>query len=202
MSSRHSIALLMHIGVVLVLWLSAGCGGSEGGGGQQAEEAAEQASEQPTQEATQEELVPVSVSKVPADRMYAGRVQGSDAFIGFALREQTNELIAYVCDGPPEGPPEATTIDAWFQGPIEADGAPLTAADGGQERVQASVIPEAIFGTFIDSDTHTYEFVAMRVDVEGDAGLYWSEPAQEQSLGSRVGTIVSADGEERGKRRP
>jgi hypothetical protein len=49
--------------------------------------------------------------------MYVGRVEGTDAFIGIAVREETNEVIAYVCDGAPEGEPEPT-IDAWFQGPI------------------------------------------------------------------------------------
>src|SRR5215213_9503979 len=110
----RTFARLMPIGLVpvLALLLTVGCGGSES-----AQQEQEQASEEPTQEPTSQEqpgeLVPVS--KVMADRHYAGRVEGTDAFIGIAVREATNELIAYVCDGAPEGPPEAATIAAWFQ---------------------------------------------------------------------------------------
>jgi hypothetical protein len=63
-----------------------------------------------------------------ADVRWSGRRYR--AFIGIAVREETNELIAYVCDGLPEGPPEAATIDAWFQGPIEGDEVSLTADSG------------------------------------------------------------------------
>jgi hypothetical protein len=173
---------------VLALWLTSGCGGSEGGSGQEEEQASEE---------TTPELFPVS--KVQADRQYVGRVEGTDAFIGIAVREQTNELIAYVCNGPPEGPPEAATIEAWFQGPIENDGASLT-ADGGEERVQVLLTPDVATGTFMDVDGRTNNFVAEPVDVEGDAGVYWSEPVGGEGLSSRDGTIVLANGDERGKR--
>src|SRR3954447_17479365 len=122
MPAWHSIARRMPIGFVLVLtlWLTAGCGGSEGG-----QQGQKQASEETIQKtiASEEtdELVPVTLTKVQADWMYAGRVEGSDAFIGIAIREATNELLAYVCDGAPEGPPKAATIEAWFQGPIEKE---------------------------------------------------------------------------------
>jgi hypothetical protein len=196
MPARCSIARRTSIGFVLVLalWLTVGCGGGGEYGGSGEEK--EQASEETTQETT-EELFPVS--KVTADRQYVGRVEGTDAFIGIAVREQTNELIAYVCNGPPEGPPEAATIEAWFQGPIENDQATLT-ADGGEERLQALLSPEAVTGTFTDVDGQTYVFEAEQVEIEGDAGLYWSEPVEGEGLSSRDGTIVLADGDERGKR--
>jgi hypothetical protein len=201
MPAWHSIARRMPIGFVLVLtlWLTAGCGGSEGG-----QQGQKQASEETIQKtiASEEtdELVPVTLTKVQADRMYAGRVEGSDAYEGIAVREATNELIAYVCDGPPEGPPEAATIEAWFQGPIEKEKAVLT-DDSGEQRLQVLLSPGGVIGTFTDVAGQTHDFVAEPVEVAGDAGLYWSEPAEGEGLSSRAGTIILPNGEERGKRR-
>lgn len=191
----------------LMLLLLVGCGGGEGGQDQQQEEQDQAAEETTAQEAiqeitsqeeqTEEELAPVT--KVTADRQYAGRVEGTDAFVGIAVRDQTNELIAYVCDGPPQGPPEEATIEAWFQGTIENAEASLT-ADGGEERLQAILMADAVPGTFTGTDGQTHTFVAEPVDLEGGAGLFWSEPIEGEGLSSRDGTIVLPDGEERGKR--
>ncbi len=186
-SRRLRLAFFWVTASMLCLLVVVGCAG--GGEGEQEQEKQDQQPE--------EELAPVT--KVTADHQYAGRVEGTDAFIGVAIREQTDELIAYVCNGPPEGPPEAATIEAWFQGPIENDEASLS-ADGGEERLQALLTPEAAAGTFVDVEGQAYIFEAEQVDVEGDAGLYWSEPLEGEGLSSRDGTIVLADGEERGKR--
>ncbi len=129
----------------VVVMLIAGCGGS--GGSPEKEQASQE--EQTQEEQTQEKLAPVS--KVTADRQYAGRVEGTDAFVGIAVREQTNELIAYVCDIHLGGEVSSEAIEAWFQGPIEGDVASLT-ADGGEERLQTRQAPEAFTGTFTTVD--------------------------------------------------
>jgi hypothetical protein len=119
------------------------------------------------------------------------------------VREETNEVIAYICDGAPEGEPEPS-IDAWFQGPIEGDEVSLRADRGeegsGEERLQALLRAAVaiITGTYTDIDGQSHDFEAEEVDIEGEAGLYWSVPAEE--LSSRSGTIILADGEERGTR--
>jgi hypothetical protein len=185
----------MSIGVTLLVVsvVVLGCGGGQQGGGQQQE----QTSDESTQE--EEELLPVT--KVSAARMYVGRVAGIDAFIGIAVQDQTNELIAYVCNGPPAGPPEAATIEAWFQGPIEGDAASLR-ADGGDEQLRGNVNPGSITGTFTDQDGQTHDFQAEPVDPEGNAGLYWTQLTEGEGLSSRGGTIILTDGEELGKRKP
>jgi hypothetical protein len=82
---------------------------------------------------------------VQSDRHFAGRVEGADAFVGIAVREQTSELIVYVCDIHLGGevPPEA--IEAWFQGPIEGGEVWLT-AEGEEERLQGDLSPETVTG--------------------------------------------------------
>ncbi len=193
MPARRSIARLMSTGVMFLVGslVVIGCGSVGQGGGQQQQE---QASEESTQE---EELAPVT--KVQADRMYAGRVAGTDALIGVAVREQTNELVAYVCDGPPQTA-EAATIEAWFRGPIEGNEVALT-ADGGDEQLLGNLNPAgSITGTFTDAYGQTYDFRAEPVDPAGEGGLYWTQPVEGEGLSSRGGTILLDDGEERGKR--
>jgi hypothetical protein len=119
------------------------------------------------------------------------------------VREETNEVIAYICDGAPEGELEPS-IDAWFQGPIEGDEVSLRADRGeegsGEERLQALLraAVAVITGTYTDIDGQSHDFEAEEVDIEEEAGLYWSEPAEELSF--RSGTIILADGKERGTR--
>ena len=194
-SRRMRSAIFCSTASMLFLLVVVGCGGSEGGQEQEQDQASEETT---SQEQQPEELAPVS--KAPADRQYVGRVESTDAFVGIAVREQIDELIAYVCNGPPQGPPEAATIEAWFQGPIEGEERSLI-ADGGEERLQTILLPDAVPGTFTGDDGQTHTFVAEPVDVGGDAGLYWSEPEGE-GLSSRGGTIVLPDGEERGKSKP
>ncbi len=195
---RSRSAFFCSMTSMLFLLLVVGCGGQDQD--QASEETATQEATQETTiqgETTTEELAPVN--KVTADRQYVGRVEGTDAFVGIAVRDQTNELIAYVCDGPPQGPPGEATIEAWFQGTIESAEASLT-ADGGEERLQAILMADAVPGTFTGIDSQTHTFVAEPLDLEGDAGLFWSEPVEGEGLSSRDGTIVLPDGEERGKR--
>ena len=191
--------------MLFLLLVVVGCGGGEGGQDQQDQDQASE--ESTTQEATQEttiqgeatteELAPVT--KITADRQYVGRVEGTDAFIGIAVRDQTNELIAYVCDGSPQGLPEAVTIEAWFQGPIEGDQASLI-SEGGVQQLQATLTPGEATGTFTDVDGRIYTFVAVPVTQEADAGVYWTEPLEGEGLSARGGTIILTDGEERGRR--
>lgn len=139
------------------------------------------------------------VTKVSADRMYAGRVDATDAFVGVAVREDQNELIAYVSDGLPEGPEESLTIDAWFQGTIQDNLADLT-QNG--ERLQALINPESVVGIYALPDGDTHLFVAEQVPVDGDAGVYWGPEPEEGGLQARAGKIVLASGEERGTSYP
>ncbi len=145
----------------------------------------------------QEELAPVS--KVTAERQYVGRVEGTEALIGIAVRDQTSELIAYICDGPPDSTAEEPIFEAWFQGPIEGDQVSLT-ADGSEDQLQVVLRPEDANGTFTDVDGQSYSFVARPVARESETGLYWTKPLEGEGLSTRGGTIVLADGEEKGKR--
>jgi hypothetical protein len=180
--THDTFRLATRIGLVtfLVLWLVAGCAGP-----QQKEEKKSEAG---------------GVTKVSADRMYAGRVVGTDAFVGIAMREGQNELIAYVCDGPPEGPEEALAIDAWFQGPIQDNQVDITAQNG--EHLQAQITPEAVVGTFMPPSGQTHAFEAEQLPLEGDAGLYWGPEPEEDGLQARAGRIVLANGEEKGTSYP
>ena len=98
-------------------------------------------------------------------------MEGTNAFIGITIRDQTNELIAYVCDGPPQGPPEEATTEAWFRGLIEGDEVSLI-ADGGEKQLRSLLTPRDATETFTDVAGQTYTFVAQLVDPEGEAGLY------------------------------
>jgi hypothetical protein len=205
-SWRARSAFLFSMAAVLFLLLVlVGCGGDDGGQEQQDQASEEATTQEATQETTSqgeqitEEQAPFT--KVTADRQYAGRVEGTNALIGIAVRDQTNELIAYVCDMPPQGQPGATSIEAWieawFQGPIEGDQASLV-ADGGEEQLQAVLTPADTTGTFTDVDGQTYTFLAPLVDPEGKAGLHWTEPIEGEGLSARGGTIILPDGEKRG----
>ena len=100
---------------------------------------------------------------------------------------------------PKEGPSRRSTLGSRVQ--LEGDEeVSLRAANSGEdEHLQALLrAAEAVTGTFTDIEGQTYAFEAEEVDVEGEAGLYWSVPDEELSL--RSGTIILADGEERGTR--
>jgi hypothetical protein len=102
---------------------------------------------------------------------------------------------------PKESPSQRSTLG--FKARFEGDEVSLRADRGeegsAEERLQALLrAAEAVTGTFTDIDGQKHDFEAEEVDIEGEAGLYWSVPAEELSF--RSGTIILADGEERGTR--
>ncbi len=196
--------------MALLMLLVVGCASEEEKPLEKAEEEAgveelEQASEQTSaEEATLVEEI-TNVSKVSADRQFAGKVAGTDAFVGIAVREDTDEFIAYVCDGPAEGPVEGVT-HTWFMGPLPENGLVDFTQDG--DRLQALLAPEGVSGTVTFNDENatiepsTYSFEAEPVAADGDAGLYWGKSSEETGLAFRPGLVVLPNGEERGTSYP
>jgi hypothetical protein len=75
--------------VLLLLVVVVGCGGSQSGQQQGQDQVVEQTTQESTfKEQTEEEIAPVS--KLTADRQYAGRVEGTGVFIGIAVRDGRN----------------------------------------------------------------------------------------------------------------
>ena len=216
MRRRASVLVFAAMNLVAVLsWVLAGCGGGAAGGdgredGGEGGRAPEQTAARQETAAPEEEKAALVADvtdawKVEADRHFAGKVEGTDAFLGVALREGTDEFIAYLCDGPTGGPVEGVT-HTWFTGPLPQDGRVDLAQDG--DRLRARVARDGVAGTVefgggeAKAPRGAYAFEAEPVPADGEAGLYWGEKPEETGLTFRPGTIVLANGEERGTTYP
>lgn len=114
---------------------------------------------------------------------YAGKVQSSDAFIGFALKG--DQVTAYICD--------SQNIAEWLDGKWNGESLNLTSADG--TLLQAKKDAKAISGTVQLSDGQPLNFSA---PIVGDrAGIFLNEETQDDQL-LETGWIILADGQERG----
>ena len=113
---------------------------------------------------------------------WAGKVEGTDAFIGIASNGK--EVIAYVCDG--------QSISQWFKGQINSNSLELS-ANGATLRLDLAV--DSASGTVTLADGGSFNFTADRAS--GDAGLYrLDESANGEDFVS--GWVVLNDGQLRG----
>lgn len=127
------------------------------------------------------------VPQVPV-RHFAGAVDGTDAFIAFAM--DGSKTLAYVCDG--------ETVAEWYHGPAATQGplALVPTAPGTDLVITAELVGGAVAGSVrLPGDDTDHTFSAQ--PATGGAGLY---RATGEKDGSRYvgGWIQLAGGEQRG----
>jgi serine/threonine-protein kinase len=115
---------------------------------------------------------------------FAGRVDGSDAFIAVVVHAN-GEVTAYVCDG--------VAISEWFKGSVDGSSLDLTNASGAH--LTADLSADSIYGTFALAGGSALNFTTNAVTEP--AGLYRAEDTID-GVAYVGGWIVLPDGEERG----
>ena len=89
---------------------------------------------------------------------------------GIAISTNGQQLIAYVCDGPPS---HAVTVSVWFKGAVSHNAADLTAANG--FHLVVSWTAQAARGTVSLSNGPSFPFTATAVSAAMGPGLYRDE---------------------------
>jgi len=117
---------------------------------------------------------------------FAGRVDGSDAFISI-VAHKNGKVTAYVCDG--------VTISEWFKGNLNGTSIDLTNANGAH--LTANLSADSVNGAFTPSGSSALNFTTSAVTQP--SGLYRAEDTQ-GGIAYTSGWIVLPDGNQRGVR--
>ena len=125
----------MGLGLVLALWITAGCGGSGGeyGGSQQQEQKA----------------------APPVTGSFVGEVPDEEAFVAIVAagpeeEGQERDVRAYLCDG--------ESVTEWFTGRAEGNELDLTSEGGA--RLEGNLSTEASTGTITLDEARTLTYTA------------------------------------------
>jgi hypothetical protein len=119
-----------------------------------------------------------------ASGSFAGRVDGSDAFISI-VAHKNGKVTAYVCDG--------AIISEWFKGDLNGSSIDLTNANGAH--LTADLSADSTNGTFTPSGGSALNFTTSAVTQP--AGLYRAEETVD-GVKYVDGWIVLPDGDVRG----
>jgi len=122
----------------------------------------------------------------PVKGSFAGKVDGSDAFISI-VAHANGRVTAYVCDG--------ATISEWFRGDLNGSSLDLTNASGAH--LTANLSADSVNGTFAPSGSSFLKFTANAVTLP--AGLFRHEETVD-NVKYVDGWIFLPDGDVRGAR--